>query len=62
MRSTGPTCSRRTTLGTETLVENVSSFRLTYFNAGGTQLAEPINIAEVRSVGVTIATHQPGRA
>ena len=49
-------------LGTETLVENVSSFRLTYFNAGGTQLAEPINIAEVRSVGVIIAiTKQAGR-
>lgn len=46
-------------LGTETLVENVSSFRLTYFNAGGTQLAEPVNIAEVRSVGVNIAITKP---
>jgi prepilin-type N-terminal cleavage/methylation domain-containing protein len=46
-------------LGTETLVENVSSFRLTYFNAGGTELAEPITIAEVRSVGVTIAITKP---
>jgi type IV pilus assembly protein PilW len=46
-------------LGTETLVENVSSFRLTYFNAAGTELAEPITIAEVRSVGVTIAITKP---
>jgi type IV pilus assembly protein PilW len=46
-------------LGTETLVENVSSFRLTYFNAGGTELAEPISIADVRSVGVNIAITKP---
>jgi prepilin-type N-terminal cleavage/methylation domain-containing protein len=50
-------------LGTETLVENVSSFRLAYFNAGGTELAEPINIADVRSVGLSIAITKPaGRA
>jgi prepilin-type N-terminal cleavage/methylation domain-containing protein len=50
-------------LGTETLVENVSSFRLAYFNAGGTELAEPINIADVRSVGLSIAITEPaGRA
>jgi prepilin-type N-terminal cleavage/methylation domain-containing protein len=50
-------------LGTETLVEHVSSFRLTYFNAGGTELAEPINIADVRSVGLNIAITKPaGRA
>jgi prepilin-type N-terminal cleavage/methylation domain-containing protein len=50
-------------LGTETLVENVSSFRLAYFNAGGTELAEPINIADVRSVGLNIAITKPaGRA
>jgi prepilin-type N-terminal cleavage/methylation domain-containing protein len=50
-------------LGTETLVENVSSFRLVYFNAGGAELAEPINIADVRSVGLSIAITKPaGRA
>jgi prepilin-type N-terminal cleavage/methylation domain-containing protein len=50
-------------LGTETLVENVISFRLVYFNAGGTELAEPITIADVRSVGLSIAITKPaGRA
>jgi len=46
-------------LGTETLLDNVSSFRLTYFNAGGTQLPEPIVISDVRSVGVAIVISNP---
>lgn len=46
-------------LGTEAIVENVNNFLLTYFDLNGDQLAEPINISEVRSVEVLIELTQP---
>ena len=49
-------------LGTETLVQDVSDFSFTYFDANGNVLPEPINLPEIRSVGVSITlTSQAGR-
>jgi prepilin-type N-terminal cleavage/methylation domain-containing protein len=46
-------------LGTEALVENVSGFQLTYFDRNGVQLPQPVTLAEVRSVEVTVALTSP---
>ena len=46
-------------LGTEAIVENVNNFLLTYFDLNGDQLADPINIPEVRSVEVLVELSQP---
>jgi prepilin-type N-terminal cleavage/methylation domain-containing protein len=49
-------------LGTDTLVQDVSDFRFTFFDADGNVLPEPINIPAIRSIGVTITlTCQAGR-
>jgi prepilin-type N-terminal cleavage/methylation domain-containing protein len=49
-------------LGTETLVADVSDFSFTYFDADGNVLPEPINLAEIRSIGVSITlTSSAGR-
>ena len=41
-------------LGTETLVQDVSDFSFTYFDANGNVLPQPINLPEIRSIGVSI--------
>jgi prepilin-type N-terminal cleavage/methylation domain-containing protein len=38
------------------LIDGVNSLTITYFNAAGTQLSAPINLAAVRSVRLTIVT------
>ena len=49
-------------LGTETLVQDVSDFSFTYFDANGNVLPEPINLPEIRSIGVSITlTSQASR-
>lgn len=46
-------------LGTETLVQDVSDFSFTYFDANGNVLPEPIDLPEIRSVGVSITLTSP---
>jgi prepilin-type N-terminal cleavage/methylation domain-containing protein len=41
-------------LGMETLVQDVSDFSFTYFDANGNVLPQPINLPEIRSIGVSI--------
>ena len=48
-------------LGAETLVDNVSSLGFTYFDRRGIELPEPVNIADVRSVGLNISLTRLGR-
>jgi prepilin-type N-terminal cleavage/methylation domain-containing protein len=47
-------------IGTDMLVGNVSAFSFTYFDSAGTELLEPVNIPEIRSVQVSITLTQPG--
>jgi type IV pilus assembly protein PilW len=47
-------------IGTDMLVGNVSAFSFTYFDSAGTELPEPVNIPEIRSVQVSITLTQPG--
>ena len=46
-------------LGTDTLVQDVSDFSFTYFDADGNVLPEPVNIPEIRSIGVSITLTCP---
>jgi prepilin-type N-terminal cleavage/methylation domain-containing protein len=46
-------------IGTDILAQNVSVFRFTYFDHDGTELSEPVNIPEIRSVNVSITLTQP---
>lgn len=41
-------------LGTETLLDNVSDLRLIYFDANGNLIPEPVNIPDIRSVGISL--------
>jgi prepilin-type N-terminal cleavage/methylation domain-containing protein len=46
-------------LGIETLVQDVSDFSFTYFDANGNVLPAPVNLAEIRSIGVSITLSSP---
>jgi prepilin-type N-terminal cleavage/methylation domain-containing protein len=46
-------------LGTEILVQDVNDFRLTYFDADGNVLPEPVALTEIRSIGVSITLTSP---
>ena len=49
-------------LGAETLVDNVSSFSFTYFDRNGALIPEPVNIPDIRSVGISLTqTRNSGR-
>ena len=41
-------------LGAETLVDNVSSLGFTYFDRNGFLIPEPVNIPDIRSVGISL--------
>jgi len=41
-------------LGAETLVDNVSSLGFTYFDRNGALIPEPVNIPDIRSVGISL--------
>jgi prepilin-type N-terminal cleavage/methylation domain-containing protein len=41
-------------LGTETLLDHVTDLRLTYFDADGNLIPEPVNIPDIRSVGISL--------
>lgn len=41
-------------LGAETLVDNVSSLSFTYFDRNGVLIPEPVNIPDIRSVGISL--------
>ena len=41
-------------LGAETLVDNVSSLGFTYFDGNGALIPEPVNIPDIRSVGISL--------
>jgi prepilin-type N-terminal cleavage/methylation domain-containing protein len=48
--------------GTETLVDNVSGLSLTYFDRNGALIPEPVNIPDIRSVGISLTqTQNSGR-
>ncbi len=50
-------------LGTETLVDNVSVFRFTYFDRNGALLPDPPPLSDIRSVGISLTlTRDAGRA
>jgi prepilin-type N-terminal cleavage/methylation domain-containing protein len=50
-------------LGAETLVDNVSSLRFTYFDRNGDVIPEPVNIPDIRSVGISLTqTRDSGRS
>lgn len=49
-------------LGAETLVDNVSSLSFTYFDSNGALIPEPVNIPDIRSVGISLTqTRDSGR-
>ena len=49
--------------GTETLADNVSFFRLTYFDRNGAQLPDPPSLPDIRSVGISLTlTREAGRS
>lgn len=45
--------------GTETLEENASNLLFTYFDRNGVQMPDPPNIADIRSVGISITLTRP---
>jgi len=48
--------------GTETLVDNVSGLSFTYFDRNGALIPEPVNIPDIRSVGISLTqTQNSGR-
>jgi prepilin-type N-terminal cleavage/methylation domain-containing protein len=49
-------------LGAEALVDNVSSFSFTYFDRNGALIPEPVNVPDIRSVGISLTqTRNSGR-
>lgn len=49
-------------LGTETLVDHVTDLRFTYFDRDGSSIPEPVNIPDIRSVGISLTqTRGSGR-
>lgn len=49
-------------LGAETLVDNVGSLGFTYFDRDGALIPEPVNIPDIRSVGISLTqTRDSGR-
>ena len=49
-------------LGAETLVDNVSSLSFIYFDSNGALIPEPVNITDIRSVGISLTqTRDSGR-